>query len=75
LRTVLVPGQSADLRDQMVAEIGLLSSADEAADWVHKNLPLKNTLVTDDADPAADHVFRDGKRFAELCARLAWRRG
>ncbi len=49
-RTILAPAQSRDLGDRMLAEIALLSSADEAADWVHKNLPPKNTLITDDAD-------------------------
>jgi hypothetical protein len=49
-RTPLVPEQSEALREQMLADIGQLQSADEAAEWVHKNLPLKNTLSAVDAD-------------------------
>jgi ERF superfamily len=37
------------LRERMLAEVGKLESADEAADWVHKNLSAKNTLSDDDA--------------------------
>jgi ERF superfamily len=50
LRTMLGPEQSAAARDRLLADIGQLQSADEAADWVHKNLPLKNTLTAADAD-------------------------
>ena len=49
-RTMLGPEQSAALREQLLADIGQLQSPDEAADWVHKNLPLKNTLTAADAD-------------------------
>ena len=49
-RTMLGPEQSAAMREQLLADIGLLQSPDEAADWVHKNLPLKNTLTAADAD-------------------------
>jgi ERF superfamily len=45
----LAPYQSAELRDRLVAELDGLSSADEAADWVHRRLPDKNRLTTDDA--------------------------
>ena len=34
----------------MVAEVERFQSADEAAGWVHKNLPAKNTLTFADAD-------------------------
>jgi hypothetical protein len=37
------------LRERMLAEIGKLESSDGAADWVHKNLPAKNTLSDEDA--------------------------
>ena len=37
-RIVLATDQSSALRDRMVAELSDLKSADEAADWVHKNL-------------------------------------
>jgi hypothetical protein len=49
-RTILGPEQSTAVREQLLADIGQLQSPDEAADWVHKNLPLKNTLTTADAD-------------------------
>ena len=44
-RIVLATDQSKALRDRLVAELSDLKSADEAADWVHKNLPAKNTLA------------------------------
>jgi hypothetical protein len=34
----------------VIAELSDLKSVDEAADWVHKNLPAKNTLIAADAD-------------------------
>jgi hypothetical protein len=37
-RIVLAMDQSEALRDRLVAELSDLQSADEAADWVHKNL-------------------------------------
>jgi hypothetical protein len=40
---------AAALRERMLAEVGKLESGDEAADWVHKNLPAKNTLSDEDA--------------------------
>jgi len=46
---LLRPDQSAELRDRLVAELDRLHSADEAADWVHRRLPDKNTLTTADA--------------------------
>jgi hypothetical protein len=48
--TVLGPDQSAALREQLLADIGELRSVDQAADWVHKNLAAKNTLIAADAD-------------------------
>jgi len=41
---------SATVREQLVAEIARLQTEDEAADWVHRNLPVKNTLLAADAD-------------------------
>ena len=49
VRTTLGPEQSAALREQLLVDVGCLQSADEAADWVLKNLPLKNTLTAGDA--------------------------
>jgi hypothetical protein len=48
-RTVLGQEQSAALREKLLADLSQLQSADEAADWVHKNLAAKNTLITADA--------------------------
>lgn len=49
-RVVLAADQSEALRDRLVAELGDLKCVDEAADWVRKNLPAKNTLTSADAD-------------------------
>jgi hypothetical protein len=54
-RTFQVPilldvAQSAALRGQLLVDLGKLQSADEAADWAHKNLSAKNALRDDDAD-------------------------
>jgi hypothetical protein len=41
--------QSAALRERLLASLGRLQSADEAAEWVHANLATKNTLSAADA--------------------------
>ena len=38
------------MREKLLLDLVQLQSADEAADWVHKNLAAKNTLITADAD-------------------------
>src|SRR5208283_3541163 len=55
-KTVSNPGKpifaaevSAALRDQLVAEIQDIGSAEDAADWAHRNLGAKNSLTTADA--------------------------
>jgi hypothetical protein len=66
-KPILAPDQSAALRDRLVAELGALQSADEAANWAHRSLPAKNTLTTADADlveagfRAKLAVFGDGR--------------
>jgi ERF superfamily len=57
-RIVLATDQSSALRGRMVAELSDLKSADEAADWVHKNLPAKNTLAPADAE-TVEASFRE----------------
>ena len=57
-RTVLGQEQSAALREKLLADLSQLQSGDEAADWVHKNLAAKNTLITSDAD-AVEAGFRE----------------
>ena len=47
-KLVLDPDRSAELRDRLVAELNELKSADDAADWVYRRLPDKNTLTTAD---------------------------
>jgi hypothetical protein len=49
-RALLHAELSAAVRDQLIAEIARLQTEDEAADWVHRNLPAKNTLLEADAD-------------------------
>jgi hypothetical protein len=69
-RTVLGPEPSAALRDQLVADLSQLQSADDAADWVHKNLAGKNTLTNADAD-LVEASFRE--RLATIAAASATR--
>jgi hypothetical protein len=57
-RTILGPDQSTALRERLLLDLDQLQSADEAADWVHKNLAAKNTLITSDAD-ALEAGFRE----------------
>src|SRR5271165_2920912 len=70
--TVLGPDQSAALREQLLGDIGQLQSADEAADWVHKNLAAKNMLIDVDAD-AVEAGFRE--RLAKIEVAAADRQG
>ena len=48
-RVILPAEQSALQRDRLLAELNGLKSADEAADWAHRSLPAKNTLMAVDA--------------------------
>ena len=57
-RIVLATDQSEALRDRLIVELSDLKSADEAADWVHKNLPAKNTLTYADAE-TVEASFRE----------------
>jgi hypothetical protein len=65
--TVLRPEPSAALREQLLDAIGQLRSADEAADWVHKCLAAKNTLIDVDAD-AVEASFRQKLATIEVAA-------
>ena len=53
-----VQNESAALREHLLANTAKLQSADEAADWVHKNLAAKNTLIDADAE-AVEAGFRE----------------
>jgi hypothetical protein len=66
-RTVLGQEHSAALREKLLADLGQLQSGDEAADWVHKNLAAKNTLITADAD-AVEAGFREKLATIELAS-------
>ena len=57
-RVLLGTEQSAALRERLLASLGQLQSADEAAVWVHANLAAKNTLIAADAD-RVESGFRD----------------
>jgi hypothetical protein len=57
-KILLAAEPSADLRARLIAEVGLLMSTTEAADWAHRSLPAKNTLITEDAD-LVEAAFRD----------------
>ena len=56
-RFVLDTHASASLRDQLLAEVEGLRSADAMIAWAQGSLPLKNTLVAPDAD-AVEKAFR-----------------
>ena len=58
VRAALSAEESATLRDQLIADLNRLQSSDEAADWVHKNLAVKNTLTAADAD-SVEASFRE----------------
>jgi hypothetical protein len=45
--------ESAAQRNRLIADLARLQSSDEAADWVHKNMPVKNELTAADADLVA----------------------
>ena len=66
-RTTLGPEQSESLRDQLNVGLRLLQSEEEAAEWVHKNLPVKNTLMVADAD-LIEASFRERLAAIELAS-------
>ena len=63
---VLGTEQSAALRERLLASLGQLQSADEAADWVHANLAAKNTLIAADADRVNRISATDWQRLRRL---------
>ena len=66
-KKTLEPEESAALREQLLADLAVLQSDEEAADWVHKNLPAKNTLTAADAD-VVEASFRDKLAAIELAS-------
>ena len=57
-RATLDPEQSAKLREQLLATVAQLQSEEEAADWAHKNMPAKNTLIAAESD-LVESAFKD----------------
>jgi ERF superfamily len=51
---ILDAAQSAALRDQLLAELATLTSADRVANWARAALPAKNTLTASDAKLVED---------------------
>jgi hypothetical protein len=49
-RVMLNADESSAQRDRLIADLVRLRSSDEAADWVHQNLPVKNALAVVDAE-------------------------
>jgi ERF superfamily len=56
-RSVLATTESERLREQLLTEIVRLNSADEAAIWAHRAVPVKNTLTAGDAQ-LVEEAFR-----------------
>jgi hypothetical protein len=57
-RPTLSAEESAAQRDRLILDMAQLQSSDEATDWVHKNMPVKNELTAADAD-LVGAAFRD----------------
>ena len=45
----LAPDQSAQLRTRFLVELGALGTADQLAEWAQRILPLKSTMISEDA--------------------------
>jgi hypothetical protein len=68
-RKTLEPEVLAALRQQLLADLALLQSDEGAAEWVHKNLPTKNTLTVADAD-LVEAGFREMLATIELASAV-----
>jgi hypothetical protein len=62
---VLGPEASAALRDQLMTELKDLNSDGEAANWVHRVLGAKNSLIAADAE-SIEQAFRERLAFFAL---------
>ena len=51
------PDQSAQLRTRFLVELGALGTADELAEWAQRTLPLKSTMISEDAN-SIEEAFR-----------------
>jgi hypothetical protein len=56
-KPILDPEPSAALRDQLVAELGEINSTEEATNWAHRVLGVKNSLTAADA-ACIEETFR-----------------
>jgi hypothetical protein len=63
-KMLLEPDASAVLREQLIVGLAAIATADEAVAWAHRNLPIKNTLTSADAD-IIEHAFRDKMQSVE----------
>jgi ERF superfamily len=59
---VLEPEPSAALRDRLMFEVRNLNSAEEAANWAHRALGAKNSLIATDAQ-RIEQAFQERSRF------------
>jgi hypothetical protein len=48
-KPILAPDASAQLRDQLLAELSSLAAAEDMIAWAHRTLSIKNTLGSEDA--------------------------
>ena len=53
----LAPDQSAQLRARFLPELSALGTADELTAWAQRILPLKNTMISEDAN-SIEEAFR-----------------
>jgi len=56
-KSILSPDRSAHMREQLLAEVAALSSADEAVAWAQRAIGVKNTLAAADAQ-LLEEAFR-----------------
>jgi hypothetical protein len=70
-KPILDPEASAALRNQLAAELGEINSTEEAANWAHRVLGAKNSLVAADA-ACIEEAFR--ARLATFSSDTANRR-
>jgi ERF superfamily len=62
--SILEPGQSAALRQTLLARLGNITSADSATTWARETLPDKNRLLTSDAKLVEDAFEQKVAEFA-----------
>jgi hypothetical protein len=68
-KPILAPDASAQLRDQLLAELSGLAAAEDMIAWAHRTLSIKNTLV---ARTLAQS--RGASQIAYTCSKAGWGR-